>query len=67
MVNIYVGVHVSNHVQVLMLNKSIGTDFYILMHKRNVQRDTWYHLTTEWTADHFQKNFPRYKNTGRHL
>ena len=49
----------SNHVQVLMLHKSIGADVYILMHKPNEKRDTWYHLTTEGTADEFAKKFPK--------
>ena len=55
--NINIGV--SNHVQILMLNKSIGADFYILMHKRNAQHDTWYHLTMEGAADQFSKKFPK--------
>ena len=42
-----------------MLHKSVGADFYILMHKNNEKRDTWYHLTTEGAAEEFEKKFPK--------
>ena len=42
-----------------MLNKSTGADFYILMHKHNAKRDTWYHLMTQGAADNFAKKFPK--------
>ena len=42
-----------------MLHKSVGADFYILMHKRNEKRDTWYHLTTDGAAEEFSKKFPK--------
>ena len=51
--------HILYCVQVLMLHKSVGADFYILMHKNNEKRNIWYHLTTEGTAEEFSKSFQR--------
>ncbi|XP_065902669.1 uncharacterized protein [Dysidea avara] len=41
----------------LMMNKSCGADFFILMHKKNDKRDTWYHLTSKGAGKAFAKKF----------
>ena len=39
------------------MNKSCGADFFILMHKKNDKRDTWYHLTSKGAGKAFAKKF----------
>ena len=45
-----------------MLHKSSGCNCYILMHKHNEQRDTWYHVTTPGASELFSQKFPNIKD-----
>lgn len=44
-----------------MLHRSSGCDCYVLMHKSNEQRDTWYSVTTPGASELFSQKFPNIK------
>jgi len=52
-----------------MLNESCGAmaNFYILLHKKNEKRDTWYYMSSEGAAKEFGKKFKIVRKYWRHF
>ena len=48
-----------------MLHKSCGADFFILLHKKNEKRDTWYRMASDGAGKAFQEKFPKIRKYWR--